>query len=83
MKEFLNNRILVSLGTWSYGIYLLHIPVSYYGNIILKKFNFYENININLSTLNDLTAVFFLLITIFISKYSYIYFEKKFQTLKF
>jgi peptidoglycan/LPS O-acetylase OafA/YrhL len=83
MKEFLNNRMLVSLGTWSYGIYLLHIPVSYYGSIFLKNINFYENTNIKLSTLNDLTAVFFLLMTIFISKYSYVYFEKKFQTLKF
>ena len=82
IKKMLSNKILVFLGSISYGIYMFHIPVSYYGNILFKILNFNVPININNLILNDAKGIIFLLITIFISRFSYIYFEKKIKDIR-
>ena len=82
IKKILINKNIVLLGTFSYGIYMLHMPVDTYTNIFLDKINLYDQLKFYFQfeegVYNEIKGIACLIITVVLAKYSFIYFEKKF-----
>ena len=82
IKKILINKNIVLLGTISYGIYMLHMPVGAYLYHFLDQINLYDQVKFFFQfkegIYNEIRGIISLIITIVLAKYSYTFFETKF-----